>query len=430
MAGLREVMGLPFIGGDLRKQFVSRIKDSDRECLLAVAVDVGKHSAAAMVVDFWGEVLVERFDFEMNEGGFEQFRSAVATASAVRDAVLVRVGLERAGHYHQPLLARLEQAGMETVLLNPAQVKANRAQDLLRSLKSDARDLGAIADLVVRGKGRPAEPAEGPLAAQAAWVAHRRRRVKGRTALKNQLLGTLDLVFPGLDGCFDSILDTKVGKVLIAEGLDPQRVSRLGAERLRAFCDKRGVMLQRRKADQIVSAAKAAFTLPVARQRVHAAVLACDVTMLAALDAQIAEAEQRLAEILPHTPARILTTIPMVGVVRASAYGAAVGDHRRFASASQVYRLSGLVPRMYESAGRHRTGASISREGKVELREAILELGKALRFGHPDFKRYAAELKNRGKPAGVVACALGNRANRLAFAMLRDQRPFDPARWG
>jgi transposase len=53
----------------------------------------------------------------------------------------------------------------------------------------------------------------------------------------------------------------------------------------------------------------------------------------------------------------------------------------------------------------------------------------ALRQGHPDFGRYARAMLDRGKRKGVVVCALGHRANRVAFAMLRDQRPFDPSRW-
>jgi transposase len=162
----------------------------------------------------------------------------------------------------------------------------------------------------------------------------------------------------------------------------------------------------------------------------HARVLGADVALLGALDEVIEQAERELEEILPTTPAGILTTIPRVAVVRASNYGGALGDPRRFRTASQVYRMAGLVPRLYESAGRRRERTTISREGKVELREAIIELGRALRQGHPDFARYARELEARGKRPGVVACALGHRANRVAFAMVRDQVPFDPERWG
>ena len=52
---------------------------------------------------------------------------------------------------------------------------------------------------------------------------------------------------------------------------------------------------------------------------------------------------------------------------------------------------------------------------------AIRELGKGLQMGDPDFGAYARRMKDRGKPGGVILCGLGHRANRLAFAMMRDQ---------
>ena len=418
-----------FVGGDLQQRFVERVRGIDRDRLLAVPIDVGKSKAAALVCDFWGELVGDPLEFALNESGFAALRTAVARAEAQRDAALVRVGLEQAGHYHQTLQARLEAEGMDVVVFNPAQVKENRAQDLLRSVKSDHRDLCAMAELIVRGKGRPVEQRDEAMVRQAALASHRRRKVKARSALKNQVLGSLDLVFPGLDGCFDDLLGSKVGRLLLREGLDPVRVRRLGSDRLRAFCGRRGVIVQRRKAEQIVSAARGALLLPPQRTQVNSRILAADVDLLARLDETIASAEREMAEVLPHTPASILQTLPRVGVVRASNYGAGVGDPSRFRSAAQVYRMSGLVPRLYESAGRRRASTRISREGKVELREAIIDLGQALRQGHRDFARYAQAMVARGKRRGVVMCALGHRANRVAFAMLRDRRPFDPKRW-
>lgn len=418
-----------FIGGDLRQNFISRIKGADPGQLLAVPIDVGKHAGAAMVCDFWGEIVAPPFDFALNERGFQDLAVVLARAEAERDASWVRVGLEQAGHYHRPLQARLEAHGLEVTLFNPAQVKANRNQDLLRSLKSDAIDLAAMAELLIRGKGRLSSSGDELITIQAAVASHRSRKVKARTALKNQIHANLDLVFPGLSGCFDSVLDTKLGRLLLDEAMTPERVRRLGAERLRRFCFNRGVVAWRAKVQQIVAVAQAAFALPQAVSEVHARLLAADVGLLQRLDSEIAWAEAELAEILPQTPAKILTTIPRVAVVRASNYGGAVGDVTRFRNAAQIYRLSGLVPRLYESAGKKRSSTHISREGKVELREAIIDLGKALRQGHPDFARYASELASRGKPKGVVHCALGQRANRVAFAMMRDQLPFDPSRW-
>jgi transposase len=318
--------------------------------------------------------------------------------------------VEQAGHYHDTLVARLQDEGLDVVVLSPSQVKDNRSQNLLRSVKTDALDLAAIAELMIRGLGRRPELEDGPVARQAVLVAHRRRKVKARSALKNQVLATWDLVFPGLDGCFSDILATKLGKVLLAEAMTPSRVLHLGPERFRAFCSNRGVVVDRAKADQIIHAAREAFHLPNVRAQALLEVLEVDARLMQQLGSTIEAAEGCLAEVLGDTPAKVLTSIPHIGVVRASNYGGAVGEITRFTSAAQVYRLSGLVPKLYESAGKHRSGMAISRAGKVELREAILELGKGLRHGHPDFGAYARRMKDRGKPGGVILCALGHRA--------------------
>jgi transposase len=424
----REV-AVGYIGGAEQGRFVERIRNAEKDRLPAVPIDVGKRSAAALVCDFWGEIVTASFEFDLNESGFTKLRAELARAEACRDVALTRVGVEQAGHYHDTLVARLQDEGLDVVVLSPSQVKDNRSQNLLRSVKTDARDLAAMAELMIRGLGRRPELEDGPIARQAVLVAHRRRKVKARRALKNQVLATWDLVFPGLDGCFSQLLDTKIGKVLLAEAMTPARVLEMGPERFRAFCTNRGVVVDRCKADRVIDAARQAFRLPNVRAQALLEVLQVDANLMQQLDSTIDTADQLLAGVLVDTPARVLTSIPHIGVVRASNYGGAVGDVTRFTGPDQVYKLSGLVPKLYESAGKRRGGLAISRAGKVELREAILELGKGLRLGHPDFGDYARRMKQRGKPGGVILCALGHRANRLAFAMMRDQVEFDPARW-
>ena len=130
-----------------------------------------------------------------------------------------------------------------------------------------------------------------------------------------------------------------------------------------------------------------------------------------------------------QTPAGVLLGIPGVGVLTASGYGAAIGDPNRYRDAAGAYRASGLVPISYESAGRSRPRTGISREGSVELRRAIVDLGRGVGLHHPDFIAYRRQLLARGKPPLVALIAVGHRAHRLAFAMLRSQRPFDSDRW-
>jgi transposase len=157
-------------------------------------------------------------------------------------------------------------------------------------------------------------------------------------------------------------------------------------------------------------------------------VLAQDLALLADLDTQVAEAETQMAGLLPRTPFATLTTAPGWGIVRAGNYGAAIGDPARWPGSRQIYRASGLSPMQYESAGRRRDG-SISREGSVELRRALIDLGLGLWLSDPAAKAYGQRLRARGKKGGVVACAMANRANRIAFALVRDQTSYDPIRW-
>jgi transposase len=418
-----------FVGGDLQGQFMARVRSVDPQRCLVVPVDVGKWSAMALVADHHGEVVVAPFEFRLDEPGVRGLLSAIDAAASGRDAVVCRVGVESAGHYHRTLVARLRTDGVEVVELNPAAVKEARAQQLLRRLKSDERDLGAMAELLVRGAGRRPQVRDDAMAAQVAWTAHRRRKVAAHVALSNQVQGHLDLVFPGLGACFDGILQTKAGRVIVRDLADPDRMRRLGSEGLRRFVARRGVVLRRTKAEQLLEAAKTALRLPITERAPVAALLTADVALLEVIDTEIRRAEDALAEVLDATPAGVLVSLPGVGVVRASAYGAAIGDPFRFPNAAAAYRASGLVPAEYSSAGRRRGGQHISREGSVELRSAILELGRGLAGHDDDFAAYRQRLRSSGKRPAVAAVAVGHRAHRLAFAMLRSQDSYDPKRW-
>jgi len=129
--------------------------------------------------------------------GFAVLSAAITRARHERDA-LVSGSASRP----QALVARLQAAGLEVVELNPRAVKDARGQQLLRTLKNDARDCGAMAELLIPGSGRSPQCRDEALVGQAAWVAHRRRKVAAQVVLANQIHGQLDLIFPGLTGCF------------------------------------------------------------------------------------------------------------------------------------------------------------------------------------------------------------------------------------
>lgn len=93
-------------------------------------------------------------------------------------------------------------------------------------------------------------------------------------------------------------------------------------------------------------------------------------------------------------------------------------SHRGWPGARKLYRGGGADPSVYASA-RSRHDGPICREGSVELHGALLELAMGLWLSvchpallHPDPSSRQARR--------IIACALANRANKIALAMVRD----------
>ena len=292
--------------------------------------------------------------------------------------------------------------------------------------RTPRRSRSAAPGLLLAGRGVPVGEPSISIRDLAAWVRHRRRRVATRVSTKNQLLGQLDRCFPGLTLALPDVLGTKVGRLVARDFADPRRLAVLGSGRFIRFAAARGLQVRRPVADRLVVAAREA--LPSADAAVGRQVLAADLRLLDSLDEQVQAAEATMAKLVPYTPFAPLLTVPGWAVVRAASYGAAIGDPARWPGAKQLYRAAGLSPAQYESAGRRRDSA-ISREGSVSLRRALIDLGVGLWSCDPAAKRYAQQLRARGKNGGVIACAMAHRANKIAFALVRDQVGYDPTRW-
>lgn len=392
---------------------------------VVVAIDVGKTEFAFSVTDAARVLLLKpRTGCPMTASSLAQ---VVAEISRVlRVGAQVKVGIEAAGHYHQPLLNAAWPCGWEVLELNPGHVTEQRRVLGKRTIKTDVIDLQAMTELLLAGRGQPVQGRALVLGELTAWSAHRTGRVAIRTATKNQLLGHLDRTFPGLTLALPDVLGTKVGRLVASEFPDPARLVALGSSRFVRFGATRGLQIRRSIADRLVHAAREA--LPAADAAVARAVLAADLALLGDLDAQVDRATDQLARLVPSTPFAPLLSVPGWAAVRAGNYGGALGDPTRFDNHRQVYRTAGLNPIQYESAGKRRDSV-ISREGSVELRRALIDLGIGLWLNDPAAKAYGAQLRERGKKGGVITCAMANRANRIAFALVRDQQPYDATRW-
>lgn len=420
---------MSFAGGVAQASYMARVRDLAQQRCLVVPVDVGKHAAMALVADHYGQIVGDPFEFGLTVSGVDMLVSRIADVVGRTGAQSVRVGIEATGHYHQALAASLRGMGLDVVELNPYQVKIARTRLGQARIKTDLRDCMAMVELLVRGQGWPLHREDGAVAEQAALVAHRRRKQAAAQALGNQIHALADIAFPGLTSCFRTGLEAKTLRMLLATLADPSRVAVMSPDEVVRHAADHHVRMVRPKAAQVIAVAAEAVCVPERQRATAARLLAGDTARFDALLAEIGACDARLTEVLPDTPAQVLTSIPGVGVLSASFYSAALGQASRFANAEAAYRHSGLTPTSYESAGRRSNSVHISKIGSVELRRAIIALGTAITLHHPDFAAYKRRHIEAGKKPMIATIAAAHRAHRLAFAILRSQKPYEPTRW-
>jgi transposase len=152
-----------------------------------------------------------------------------------------------------------------------------------------------------------------------------------------------------------------------------------------------------------------------------------ELTLLDALSLQLDGAVKKLEEIGKNDP-RIarLRTIPGVGARTAEILVACIDDPHRFENGRQVSAYFGLVPRQFQSGETDRNGR-ITKRGNPLARTILVECSWAsLRYNpwaKAVYDRVYGKQKTRKKKAAI---ALARKIAVLAWAMLRDEKDWDP----
>lgn len=152
--------------------------------------------------------------------------------------------------------------------------------------------------------------------------------------------------------------------------------------------------------------------------------------LLSALNEQIKKADQKLEELVESDETvKLLTSMPGVGRVTATAFVAALDKVERFADAKQVRSYFGLVPREFSSGEKQKRG-HISKAGSKRIRSLLVEVAwgiinrkdNALTKSLRDWTMKIAQRRGRQ----IAAVALARKIAGILYAMLRDKREFSP----
>ena len=160
--------------------------------------------------------------------------------------------------------------------------------------------------------------------------------------------------------------------------------------------------------------------------RVLLAGLAAD---LRQLDDRITGLDAWIAQCVKRDPtAQRLMELRGIGPLTASALSGALGDGSAFSKGRDFAASIGLTPRQHSTGGKDRL-LGISKRGDAYLRKLLVHGARAVirhaKNRDDSLSQWLNELTAR-KHVNVVTVALANKTARVAWALVRDDTPYDP----
>lgn len=154
--------------------------------------------------------------------------------------------------------------------------------------------------------------------------------------------------------------------------------------------------------------------------------------VVAALERQIAQVEQAIAEHIDSDPGLrgrrdLLNTIPGLANTTSAVLLACLGDLGQYRDVGQIVAQAGLNPARRQS-GQYEGKARISRIGDAFLRAKLYMPALVARRHNPVLAAFAQRLAERGKPPKLILCALMRKLLHLVWGVLKSGKPFDPNR--
>ena len=153
---------------------------------------------------------------------------------------------------------------------------------------------------------------------------------------------------------------------------------------------------------------------------------------IATLDKAIEQLEKQIAKHIKmyddlqhqHT---LLQTIVGIGKRTATLILANLPRLAAYTSAKQVAAEAGLTPAERSSGTSVRGRSPISKMGNGRLRKALFMPALSAMQHNSLIQTFAARLRANGKPEKVIVVAVMHKLLRIAYGVLKHQKPFNPS---
>jgi transposase len=390
--------------------------------MIAVGIDVSKSKSTVAILDSYGTVLATPFNMAHTQ---PEMNALVSRLKAFDEPVTIL--LEYTGHYHYPVLKKLQEEGFPVCVVNPYQMKKYGDVEI-RKAKTDKKDALRIATFALEKSYKlvPYSSMEQKYEDLKFLSRQYQQRISFVSTLKVQLINMLDQTMPGIT------------KILALKSRDPEKcalllfikryksfdeIQRIGKTRFLStyatlmkktpdrYAPKKGLEIYELARDSITTRGEDPYIWSAQDQCVDLLATAQN-----AAD-EIITQMQNIAETIPEY--KVLRAMSGVGDRLGPVILAEIGDIRRFHSAKALNSFAGNDAPPYQSGQFESRNRHISKRGSSALRKACFEVMQALKLTKPQddpVYQFILKKEQEGKPYNVAKMAGVNKFLRIYYA--------------
>ena len=390
--------------------------------MIAVGIDVSKSKSTVAILDSYGTVLATPFNMAHTQ---PEMNALVSRLKAFDEPVTIL--LEYTGHYHYPVLKKLQEEGFPVCVVNPYQMKKYGDVEI-RKAKTDKKDALRIATFALEKSYKlvPYSSMEQKYEDLKFLSRQYQQRISFVSTLKVQLINMLDQTMPGIT------------KILALKSRDPEKcalllfikryksfdeIQRIGKTR---FLSTYATLMKKtpdryapKKGLEIYELARDSITTRGEDPYIWSAQDQCVGLLATAQNAadDIITQMQNIAETIPEYT--VLRAMNGVGDRLGPVILAEIGDIRRFHSGKALNSFAGNDAPPYQSGQFESRNRHISKRGSSSLRKACFEVMQALKLTKPQddpVYQFILKKEQEGKPYNVAKMAGVNKFLRIYYA--------------
>jgi len=346
---------------------------------IACGVDVHNKFILATILSSDGLKLQDRFGTSLED--------LLKFKIWLKESGCHKVALESTGNYWLPIYHVLE-GSVNFILANAYQIKH------IPGRKTDTLDSEWIAEICLKNLITPSRIFTKDHRELRSLTRARESLIKVRTKIKNRVTHELEAACIKLSSVIADVFG-KSGRHIV-DGL----LNGMDLEEILGSIPSRRVRKNKEEIRGIIQANLSPSQIFLLRSHLNT---------IDAVTKQIKEIDAKISDqiSLRNEDMKIAMSMPGMGFISASTILAEIGEFRDFSSANKLAAYCGLVPSVYQSAGKLING-HITKHGSPHIRRIIIEVAHAIILTKrlSKLKKFFLRIKaRRGAKIGIVALA-------------------------